>query len=417
MSRNGTEAGALTLGGVEPRLHTTPMLYTSTTTSSSGGGFFNVHIRKVYLRGGTGSNSSHDSELVSLELDEDALNSGRVIVDSGTTDTYFSRHWQGEFNRVWKSFTGEDYSNKELSWTREQTETLPTIIIQLSGVSERNQQVQDEADDHDVIPGLASSVDPDHPMDVLVAIPPLHYLEYDRKKGIYQSRFYVTERSGGVIGANTMMGHDAYVDIDKKHIGWAESQCQYTDTQALYYTEPKEPQQQQSTSSTTSTTTATTTTTTTTPTPATTAAISTKASSTTVTTTSSTSTSTTSSSPKANHNDDNPGFNDATIDVAASTSAMTGDGISRQERFQMCSTLKCQLSLVLVAVSSVALVTIRLLRNRSSDGYEAAAPAEFELRERRSENKQRFDGEFGLYKDDDVSLGAYSDDEVDRELS
>jgi hypothetical protein len=83
---SGTEAGAMSLGGTDERLHKTPLVYTSTT---EGSGFYVVHIRKMYLRAGGGGTSAlstkSDIDIVQLDLDESDLNVGRVIVDSGTT--------------------------------------------------------------------------------------------------------------------------------------------------------------------------------------------------------------------------------------------------------------------------------------------------------------------------------------------
>ena len=84
--RAGTEAGAMSLGGTDARLHNSPLVYTTTTV---GSGFYVVHIRKMYLRAGGGGLSSlstkSDIEILPLDLDESSLNAGRVIVDSGTT--------------------------------------------------------------------------------------------------------------------------------------------------------------------------------------------------------------------------------------------------------------------------------------------------------------------------------------------
>jgi Xylanase inhibitor N-terminal len=82
----GTESGAMSLGGTDERLHSTPLVYTSTEENS---GFYVVHVRKMYLRAGGGGTSalSNDDKvkIVKLNLDESDLNAGHVIVDSGTT--------------------------------------------------------------------------------------------------------------------------------------------------------------------------------------------------------------------------------------------------------------------------------------------------------------------------------------------
>ena len=103
----------------------------------------------------------------------------------------------------------------------------PTILFQISGDEILNQAALDTSTNGHVV-GLAGDLDTDHPLDVILAIPPEHYYEYDTEEGGYVSRFYDGERSGGVIGANAMMGHDVFFDVENTRIGWSESECDYT---------------------------------------------------------------------------------------------------------------------------------------------------------------------------------------------
>ena len=48
-------------------------------------------------------------------------------------------------------------------------------------------------------------------------------------KGKYTARFYDDEGGGSVIGANAMMGHNVFFDVDGQRIGWAESSCDYSE--------------------------------------------------------------------------------------------------------------------------------------------------------------------------------------------
>jgi hypothetical protein len=84
--RKGTESGAMSLGGTDTRLHDTPLVY---TPFESTNGFYVVHIRKIYLRAGGGGLSalSKDAsiQVLQVDVDENTLNMGHVIVDSGTT--------------------------------------------------------------------------------------------------------------------------------------------------------------------------------------------------------------------------------------------------------------------------------------------------------------------------------------------
>jgi Eukaryotic aspartyl protease len=227
-ARSGTEAGAMSLGGTDDRLHETPLVYSATSESS---GFYVVHITKMYLRAGGGGLSALSSDpslqVVRLDISEDSLNSGRVIVDSGTTDTYFSRRLQSEFSKVYQKLTGQVYDHSVKHFTPEELAKQPTILFQLRGNADLNKAVVNPNGSKSVV-GLAGELDPDNPYDVILAIPPEHYYEYDPESKGYVSRFYVDESGGGVLGANAMMGHDVYFDVDNLRIGWAESSCDYT---------------------------------------------------------------------------------------------------------------------------------------------------------------------------------------------
>jgi hypothetical protein len=222
--RKGTEAGALTLGGVDPRLHLSDMVYTG---NASGGraGFFSVQVRKVYLREGKYGESvkstSHNQKdgIRDLGVSFDALNQGGIIVDSGTTDSYWNSKISTAFQKVFKEMSGRSYGHSALTLTTKELAQFPTILFQL---------VAGTADNVDNPVGLAGALDSKHPKDVIIAFPPTHYMEYDADKGKWTARFYVTESKGSVLGANAMMGHDVLFDVDKDRIGWAESNCDYT---------------------------------------------------------------------------------------------------------------------------------------------------------------------------------------------
>ena len=89
----GVGSGALTLGGSDPLLHLTPMVYADNVTPSSG--WYTVHVKGMFLRakGGSLSDSPKNARYVRVDADETTLNGNvgpnhGIIVDSGTTDTY-----------------------------------------------------------------------------------------------------------------------------------------------------------------------------------------------------------------------------------------------------------------------------------------------------------------------------------------
>ena len=107
--------------------------------------------------------------------------------------------------------------------TEAEVRAHPTIIIQLQGDEELNKAINSNPNK---VVGLAGDLDPMHPYDVIVVMPPSHYLEKDRA-GKYTPRFYATETRGSVLGGNFIMGHDVMFDADRRNIGWAESDCDY----------------------------------------------------------------------------------------------------------------------------------------------------------------------------------------------
>ena len=225
--RDGTEAGAMTLGGSDTRLHTSDMVYTSNKEST--GGFFNVHIRKVYLREGGGGDSSISTntklKVIQLNVGETQLNQGNVIIDSGTTDTYFNHNIGSAFAKVYQDMVGKAYNHLPVLLTEEELNHLPTILFQISGDETLNKNLYSNSA---TVVGLAAELDPIHPYDVILALPPSHYMEFDEKSRKYVARFYTDEGGGSVLGANAMMGHDVFFDVDNHQIGFAESACDYT---------------------------------------------------------------------------------------------------------------------------------------------------------------------------------------------
>lgn len=121
--------------------------------------------------------------------------------------------------------TGKSYNNNPVSLTEEQLNALPTILFQLQGLTDINEKMAKESSEPLV--GLVGAIDPDHPYDVLLAMPPSHYMEYDNDVKKYVPRFYTDEGRGSVLGANVMMGHNIVFDQVNGRLGIAESHCDY----------------------------------------------------------------------------------------------------------------------------------------------------------------------------------------------
>lgn len=208
VEKDGSIAGAFTLGGTDTKLHDEPMIYANGFATK--GTMHGVNLKNVYLmeagQYGAGD-ATLDNTHVLPGLDLNKLNTGSVIVDSGTTDTYMNSILGTPFKNTWKELVGVSYSTSKMKLTEEQVEKIPTILIQLEGSGEQTYNK------NDAIPGLAGSIDSKNPNDIIIAMPPAHYVEYDPKKDVYMGRFSVSEKYGSVLGANFMRGRFCCVVI------------------------------------------------------------------------------------------------------------------------------------------------------------------------------------------------------------
>jgi len=230
-SISGSTAGAVTLGGVDRRLHKTPMVFAKSVGKGNTASF-KVRMRKMYLRQGNDQSvmSSSKSKYHLLDISEEWLNGEEMYnFDSGTTDTYLIQSLSNEFRTIWKDVTGMDYTNDPISFNSDSDLLkFPTLILQMIP---HNGGIGDEVQTGDprTIPGLAGNVDMTTPNDVMVAIPPKHYMQRNSKDQTYTSRIYLDRENalGNILGANAMMGHDILFDMDGARIGFAESDCDY----------------------------------------------------------------------------------------------------------------------------------------------------------------------------------------------
>ena len=231
--KDGITAGILTIGGVDARLQRSPMVYAATKIVN-GHGWFVVHVKKMWLRKGGGQSAkamfvegdaAAEPEYKLVTENESKLNSGDgVLVDSGTTDTYFPRALGSAFKDAWQEMTGMGYRNNPMKLTREQVLHMPTILVQMTAA---HVEKSDESLDVDDVPGLAGKLSLESPHDIVLAIPATHYMEYSVKDDHYTPRVYWSESSGGTLGANAMMNHDVLFDWENMRLGIAESNCDY----------------------------------------------------------------------------------------------------------------------------------------------------------------------------------------------
>lgn len=154
------DGGELVFGGVDYSHHTSNVGYTPLLNDNSA--YYPVHVKDILLNG------------VSLGIDAGTINSGRgVIVDSGTTDTFFDGIGKRAFTKAFSEAAGRDYNENRMKLTSEELAALPVISIILSGMK-------------------GDSTD-----DVQLDVPASKYLTPSDDGGSYSGNFHFSERSGG----------------------------------------------------------------------------------------------------------------------------------------------------------------------------------------------------------------------------
>lgn len=156
----GEHGGSLVLGGVDYTHHKTDVSYTPLITDNSG--FYPVKVKDIWVDGKT------------LGIKPAELNSGKgVIVDSGTTDTFFVSSGSRAFLREFESAAGIAYSEKRMSVSSaNDMRSLPNITIVLEGMKEGDEAIE-------------------------LNIPPQKYLTLSDDGDYYYGNIHFTERSGG----------------------------------------------------------------------------------------------------------------------------------------------------------------------------------------------------------------------------
>ncbi|RLN91990.1 hypothetical protein BBJ28_00006817 [Nothophytophthora sp. Chile5] len=154
------DGGELVFGGVDYSHHTSAVAYTPLLNDNSA--YYPVYVKDIRVNG------------ASLGIDAGTLNSGKgVIVDSGTTDTFFAASGKRSFQNAFEAASGgKQYNENRMQFTDAEVKALPTISIVLSGMN------GDGSDD------------------VQLDIPATKYLT-PSDDGYYYGNFHFSERSGG----------------------------------------------------------------------------------------------------------------------------------------------------------------------------------------------------------------------------
>ena len=108
---------------------------------------------------------------------------------------------KGAFIMAWRELMGFDFPTTPIDIKGEDLRDWPTIIIQLQGARHLTGDEEFDVSHPEKVPNKAAILDPEHPDDILIALPPSHYMEYSFRNRTYFSRF---EFAGG--GENSAVG-------------------------------------------------------------------------------------------------------------------------------------------------------------------------------------------------------------------
>ncbi|KAG4052187.1 hypothetical protein PC123_g12615 [Phytophthora cactorum] len=182
--------GTMSVGQPHKAAHRGEISYVKVMSDRSAGHFYNVHMKDIRIGG------------KSINAKEEAYTRGHYIVDSGTTDSYLPRALKTEFLQMFKEIAGRDYQvgNSCKGFTNKDLASLPTIQLVMEAYGDENAEV-------------------------ILDVPPEQYLL--ESNGAYCGGIYLSENSGGVIGANLMMNRDVIFDLGNQRVGFVDADCAY----------------------------------------------------------------------------------------------------------------------------------------------------------------------------------------------
>lgn len=232
---NGVSAGQVTFGGYDPTRFDTPLVWVKNTANIQHLSTYAVHIRRIYMGLGGGDEALQraaqgtmsilpiDMDPVPIDavevqgssanVDYSGLNGedGVVLIQTNTPTTCLHKSIEAGFKKAFHSMTGIEYE-PEMKIGRDQFEMLPTVLLQFE--SHAMQQGGISVD----LPGFVGRHDHNNPYDILLAVPPSHYLLYDGETAIATLVFGETSS----IGANILQKHEIIFDLERDRIGLAE---------------------------------------------------------------------------------------------------------------------------------------------------------------------------------------------------
>lgn len=140
-----------------------------------------------------------------------------VIVDSGTTDTFFPRQAKTKFYEMYKKVSGRDFVDSDFSASElsdEEMQELPDISLELGEKSGETITLTIPATQYMTLQSNGKWVGN------------FHFSEYSGSSKLSFFVFYIKiSRVALVLGASTMVNHNIVFDRENSKLGFARANC------------------------------------------------------------------------------------------------------------------------------------------------------------------------------------------------
>jgi Xylanase inhibitor N-terminal len=233
---NGKQARDASLGTVHfdeihREYHSSALVWArSTGKETSGYESYAVRINNLHLGIGGGrtplihasmgtmSTVTLGSNVSSFSPPEEWLRDAKI--QSNRPITQLPLNFEKSFVDEFRKISGVAFDSMGISVSKASLRKFPTLFLQIEPHLRTHGRVRSN------IPGFAGHLDPNNPYDIVLAVPPEHYVYYNERTGIAIPTVTFSDKMT-FIGANVLQGHDLVFDIDNDRVGFAETQaCQ-----------------------------------------------------------------------------------------------------------------------------------------------------------------------------------------------
>ncbi len=122
VDRDGSQAGQLTLGGAEKRLHTSPMIYADNYDKT---GWYSIYVTAIYLK--YKKDDEDEPSIVKLDMSMKKFNSHGIIFDSGTTESFLPSMMNDPFQEAFMKLMDVEF--EESVQKESDIQKYPTILL------------------------------------------------------------------------------------------------------------------------------------------------------------------------------------------------------------------------------------------------------------------------------------------------